>query len=309
MSSTVRHLVRKIGGHAVHTLVNAKVSLSIAPDFGARVVSLKDLASGREWLDGWAPASKRRLHPPRDPADFLTSPLAGIDECIPTIGEGRVAGRHLPDHGEAWNLPAPVDAEAAAQGELVSNWSLRCLPLDFVRRITLSGATVRFDYALTNRARRPTPFLWAWHPLFALRPGDRVEFPASIRKVIARNGQALPWPKARPGVDHSRGEISESPKRSFKGFVGPFADPRAVLHDKRGPSLTLRWAAEVHPYLGVYINRGGQRGLCQWAFEPTNARTDHLHNLVADKSPLHWLAPGETREWFVTTRVGQNATG
>lgn len=305
MPSSVRHFARKIDGHAVHTLVNAKVSLSIAPEFGARVVSLKDLASGREWLDGWSPAGKRRLHPPRDPANYLTSPLAGIDECLPTIGLGRVAGRDIPDHGETWNTPAPVDPEAAADGVLVSIWSLRCLPLDFVRRITLSGATARFDYALTNRARRPTPFLWAWHPLFACRPGDHVELPAAIRKVVSRGNRVFPWPRARPGCDLSRADLAASGRRTFKGFVGPFFDPRATIHDARGPSLTLRWTASVHPYLGVYVNRGGRHGLSQWAFEPTNARTDDLDRLVADKSPLHWLAPGETREWFVTARVGQ----
>lgn len=306
MSSSVRHSVRKISGHAVHTLANAKVSLSIAPEFGARVVSLKDLVSGREWMDGWSPAGQRRLHPPRDPENFLTSPLAGIDECMPTIGRCRVAGREIPDHGETWNTPAPVDPGAAAEGAFVSTWSLRCLPLDFTRCISLSGATVRFDYALTNRsARRATPFLWAWHPLFAYRKGDRVEFPASIRKVLTGKGLVLPWPAGHPGCNLSRADIAVTGRRTFKGFVGPFAEGRAVLHDLRGPSLTLRWPVEVHPYAGFYLNRGGQgRGLSQWAIEPTNARTDNLDRLVADKSPLHWLAPGETREWFVTARTG-----
>lgn len=302
---STRHLVRRVSGHAIHTLANAKVSLSIAPEFGARVVSLRDLASGREWMDGWSPAAARRLHPPRDPENYLTSPLAGIDECLPTIGRCVVAGRDIPDHGEVWNMLAPVDSGAAAGGEFVSTWSLHCLPLDFTRRITLSGATARFDYALTNRsARRATPFLWAWHPLFAYREGDRIEFPASIRKVLTQKGLALPWPAGRPGCDLSRADIAVTGRRTFKGFVGPFAEGRAVLRDLRGPSLALRWPAEVHPYAGFYLNRGRRQLLNHWAIEPTNARTDHLDRLVADKSPLHWLAPGETREWFVTARVG-----
>lgn len=303
-SPASRHTVRKVSGHAVHTLANARLSLSIAPEFGARVVSLKDLASGREWLDGWTPAAKRRLQPPHDPADFMTSPLAGIDECLPTIGRCRVAGRDIPDHGETWNTPAPVDPSAAASGAFVSTWSLRCLPLDFVRRITLSGATARFDYTLANRARRSTPFLWAWHPLFAFREGDRVEFPAAIRKVVTQRNRILPWPKARPGCDLSRGELANSGRRNFKGYLGPFADGRATLRSLRGPSLTVRWPVAIHPYVGIYLNRGGSGGHHQWAVEPTNARADHLDQLVADKSPLHWLAPGETRSWFVTARVG-----
>lgn len=299
-----RHTVRRVGGRPVHTLANDRVSISVAPDFGARVVSLRDLASGREWLEGWSPASARRFHAPADPADYMTSPQAGIDECLPTITRGRVAGRDLPDHGETWNLPAPVDLEAAARGEIVSKWSLRCLPLDFSRRISLSGSTVRLAYALTNRARRATPFLWAWHPLFTLRPGDVAEAPASVRKVVFRRGDARPWPQAMPGCDLSRGDLAASGRRTFKGFLGPLSLGAFRLRAKNGALLDLRWPAEVFPYVGYYVNRGRHT---HWAIEPTNGRSDSLERLVAegDRSPLVWLAPGETREWFVTARVGR----
>lgn len=298
-----RHSVRRVAGHEVHTLANAKVSVSLVPLYGARVVSLKDLASGREWLDGWAPAASRRLHPPHQPGEFMTSPLAGLDECIPTIARGRVAGRDLPDHGEAWETPAPVEPEAAARGELVSSWKLRSLPLDFTRRVTLSGGTVRFAYSLTNRSSRPTPFLWAWHALFSLRRGDRLELSPRIKKVVTRRGQPRPWPRAFPGCDLSVGDVAASGLSHFKGFLGPLADGAATIHGARGSSLVLRWPAAIHPYIGLYINRGRSRGLHQWAVEATNVRADGLHDVVRDKSPRHWLAPHETREWLLTARL------
>ncbi len=298
-----RHSLRRVAGHEVHTLANKQVSVSLVPLYGARVVSLKDLASGREWLDGWTPLSSRRLHPPRKRGEFLTSPLAGLDECIPTIARGRVAGRDLPDHGETWETPAPVDPEAADRGELVSTWKLRSLPLDFTRRITLSGATVRFAYSLTNRSARPTPFLWAWHALFALRRGDRLEVPPQVRKVVTRHGQPRPWPQAYPDCDLSQADLAASGLTAFKGFLGPLAEGAATLRDSRGPALSLRWPAEIHPYIGLYINRGKTRGLHQWAVEATNVRGDGLHDAVRDKSPCHWLAPHETREWLLTARV------
>lgn len=299
-----RHTVRRVSGHEIHTLANARVSVSLAPGFGARVVSLRDLASGREWLDGWSPASTRRLHAPRDSADFLTSPQAGLDECIPTIGSCRVAGRDLPDHGETWNTPAPVDAEAAARGELVSAWKLRALPLDFTRRVSLSGGTVRFAYSLTNRTSRPVPFLWAWHALVSFRRGDRLEMPPQVRKVAMPRGEIRPWPQAFPGANLSRADLSGAPRPWFKGFLGPLALGTATFHDSRGPSLTLRWPAGVHPYIGLYINRGRSAGVHHWAAEATNGRADRLSDLVADKSPRHWLAPRETREWTLAARVG-----
>lgn len=299
-----RHTLRRVDGHEVHTLANAKVSVSLVPRYGARVVSLKDLASGREWLDGWTPRSARRLHPPRVDGDFMTSPLAGLDECIPTIGRCRVAGRDLPDHGETWDTPAPVDPEAAARGELVSAWKLRSVPVDFTRRITLAGAAVRFAYSATNRTSRPVPFLWAWHGLLSLRRGDRLELPPQVRKIVTRNGVPRPWPRAFPGCDLSTGDLAASGRGNFKGFLGPLAVGAATVRDARDRSLTLRWPASVHPYIGLYINRGLTRGLHQWAIEATNVRGDVLEKALPDKSPLHWLAPRETRGWTLTARIG-----
>jgi galactose mutarotase-like enzyme len=299
-----RHSVRRVEGHAIHSLANAKVRVSLAPEFGARVVSLRDLTSGREWFDGWAPASARRLHAPRDPADFFTGPGAGLDECLPTIVPCRVAGRDLPDHGETWTTPASVDAAAAEAGELVSAWKLRSLPLDFTRRITLSGATVRFAYTLTNRSSRPTPFLWAWHALLSLRRGDRLELPPAVRKCQTGRGSPLPWPRALPGCDLSVADLAASPRKCAKVFVGPFARGAATVHDSRGRSLSLRWPSKIMPYAGLWISRGYWNDLHHWAVEPTNARTDALSRITRDKSPLHWLSPRETREWFVTARLG-----
>src|SRR5258706_2720611 len=102
--------IRRLQGLAVHVLDNAEIALAVVPELGAKIISLKNLRSGREWL--WHPPGGVKLFKnlPRD--DFSTSPLVGVDECFPTIDPCSWQGRELPDHGEIWSVPWQVDGGA-----------------------------------------------------------------------------------------------------------------------------------------------------------------------------------------------------
>src|ERR1700682_5913207 len=102
--------VRREQGFGVFILGNQEVELAVVPELGARIISLKDLRTGREWL--WRPAGGRELF--RDGAgdSFENSPLAGLDECLPTIAPCCWQGRDLPDHGEVWAAAWTLDFEA-----------------------------------------------------------------------------------------------------------------------------------------------------------------------------------------------------
>jgi hypothetical protein len=169
---TVRHARRSVRDFTVHSLTNEAVSLAIVPELGGRLVSLRDRASGREWLDGWSPAGRRRIWHPTDPSDFATGPGAGIDECLPTVLPCRVGGRDLPDHGELWNRPPVFDPSAAANGEFLCEWALRSLPLGFRRRITLEGRRVRFDYRIEIFVPAEKR-IWGYY-VYPLLEGDRM---------------------------------------------------------------------------------------------------------------------------------------
>lgn len=296
-----------VSGFEIQTLSNASVSVALAPALGGRIVSLRDLASGREWLDGWRPASRRRLWAPANPRDFSTGPGSGIDECLPTVLPSRHDRRPVNDHGEVWSLPAHLDPAQLALGRLACRWSLRSLPLDFSRVVSLRGGTVRFAYALTNRAGTTTPFLWAWHALFSLRRGDSLHFAPSVKTCLTPGGSShLPWPVCSPGSDLSRAEVGGQEAPCAKVFIGPLRTGTATLRQSGGSGLQLRWPAKIHPFAGIWITRGFWKGLHHWAVEPTNAPVDFLADAVA-RYPAHsWLAPGETREWTVTARVLAN---
>ena len=296
-----RHTRRQVGDFAIHTLANEAVSISMAPELGGRIVSLRDRISGREWLDGWSPASRRRIWHPSDPADFETGPGAGIDECLPTVLPCRVMGKALPDHGELWNRAPAFDPDLADTGVFSCHWKLRSLPLAFERRIFLRKHEIRIDYRLGNMAYKPTPFLWAWHPLFTWKRGDQLRFAPSENTCLG-GGERIPWPVTEPGTDLSRALFPKAATPAAKVFLGPLSKGRAEINAASGARLTLSWPAELFPYAGIWITRGFWKGLHHWAVEPTNAPVDCLSEII-DPSPVTLLAPREVREWSLSIRL------
>lgn len=279
-------------------MASDEVSLSIAPELGGRIVSLRDRLSGREWLDGWSPAAKRRIWHPSDPADFETGPGAGIDECLPTVLACKVGQSSLPDHGELWNQ-AP-EFEVDPEHGFSSRWNLNSLPLAFERRISLRKNVVRLDYRIENRADAATPFLWAWHPLFTLKSGDQIR--SSETSCLTPDGECLPWPATQPGHDLSRAAFPAEATPAAKVFLGPLSAGRAEIVAKNGASLALDWPAELFPFAGIWITRGFWKGLHHWAIEPTNAPVDRLSD-IREPSPVSQLAARESREWTLSIGV------
>lgn len=298
----LRHLEE---GVEIHTLSAGNVSFSVAPEFGARVVSILDLATGREWLDGWSPAAARRLWRPSDPAIFSTGPGAGLDECLPTVLPCEVAGSDLADHGELWNEAVPVTIHPERQS-LSCEWPLKSLPLAFRREISLVPGQLRFNYQLENLADRPTPFQWAWHPLFTFEPGDELRFSPTPANCLDPLGPELPWPAFQPGCDLSRADLTGEVSKCAKVFVGPLAMARVSIVALSGARLDLEWPVEWLPYAGLWLTRGGWNGLHHWAVEPTNVPVDGLAEAVrrTELAPWVWLAPGETRCWQVHLTLG-----
>ena len=292
-----RHTRKKVGDFEIHSLANDALSLSIAPELGGRIVSLKDRLNRREWLDGWAPASKRRIWHPTDAADYETGPGAGIDECLPTVLPCKIDSKSLPDHGELWNQQPEFDVGLAETGVFSCRWNLKSLPLAFERRISLGKSEIRFDYRIENRADSATPFLWAWHPLFTWKRGDQIHFAPSEKTCLSPGGgEARPWPEAQPGADLSRAYFPAGAAPAAKVFLGPLAKGRAEIRAKSGARLTLAWPSALFPYAGIWITRGFWKGLHHWAIEPTNAPVDRLSDIQNQDAPS-LLAPREVRNW------------
>jgi galactose mutarotase-like enzyme len=250
-------------GFDVYTLRNDCVEILVVPELGAKIISLKNLRTGREWL--WHPAGELKLFCNRAGDDFFQSPLTGIDECLPTIAPCLWQGRELPDHGEVWSVPWQVNSTAWENGILRTSICLKTLPLEFERTIELQENEIQISYQLANRGEAEEKFVWAFHPLLKLQPGDELELPESTRALL--NG--ADW------IDAIAFAAPEN--QCAKNFATPVNEGfAAVKNSKTGDRLKFIWDTAENDTLGLWLTRGGWHGHHHFSIEPTNAADDSL---------------------------------
>jgi galactose mutarotase-like enzyme len=291
MKAPTNQLVtRQLQGFNVYVLGNEEAELSVVPELGAKIISLKNRRTHREWL--WHPKDDLRLFKNQPCDDFSASPLAGMDECLPTILPCVWRGRDLPDHGEVWNQPWQVDDDAGQNGILTTSIQLKTSPLVFKRTIELRGNEIRFDYQLSNISAAEEHFVWALHPLLRLAAGDELDLPDSTRALF--NGET--WVDAI---------TSAAPKKNCaKVFAYPVQEGRAAIkNEAQGDRLEFVWDPVENNALGLWLTRGGWHGHHHFAIEPTNANHDSLV-VAADHNRSGAVAGNSSVTWQILLRVG-----
>src|SRR3954470_21382631 len=192
--------ISSIQDFATVSLRNESLEIVVMPEIGAKVYSLKNLRSGREWM--WRPPEGEVFAQLPLGTGFEKSSLVGADECMPTIMECEWRGRSLPSHGEAWSSTWELDRLALAHGRLVTRLQLPISPFWMERSISLNGNKAHFEYALRNVDFTPQEFMWAFHPLMEIRSGDRLELPgiicmineSAINLPLGGRGDRIAWP-------------------------------------------------------------------------------------------------------------------
>ncbi|MGC3958505.1 MAG: hypothetical protein QM813_11355 [Verrucomicrobiota bacterium] len=282
--------VRQEQGFDVYVLGNERVELAVVPELGARIISLKDLRTGREWL--WHPPGGRKLFRNRLGDDFATSPLVGMDECLPTIAPCRWQSRELPDHGEVWAAPWTVKRDEWDNGVLQTSVQLEISPFDFERTIELQENEIRLSYQLHNRNNTAEHFSWAMHPLLRLRIGDQLVLPATTRALL--NGAA--W------VDNLTSALPAGD--CAKIFATGVTEGVAAIHNPGTEDrLEFGWAPTENNTLGIWLTRGGWHSYEHFALEPTNSAADTLA-VAAKRDCCGTVEALSSVNWQVCLRVG-----
>jgi galactose mutarotase-like enzyme len=304
------------------TCDNGRVRLTLLPDLGAKVISLVDASSGREWIATQAGVVFHRAALDDDYADH---DKGGWDECFPSIGAGfhpasPWAGIPPADHGELWSRPWCYQMEADS---IVGSIHGARFPYSFERRLSLEGHSVHADYTVTNLVELPFPYFWAVHPLFAAEPGMQVLLAAPTRVTCELSTHApalggylerLDWPVAR-AADGTEVDLAtlRSPDSGFaiKLFTDRLRVGRAALHKPAtGEWLGVSFDCAAIPYLGLWLNQGGwpspERGLYHVALEPATARADQL-DVAMRLGEVEALPPFGLRNWRITLIVGQGS--
>lgn len=307
-SPTIFHLEKS--GFPVYGLRNDSVEVGVMPDLGARISSLVNLKTGREWM--WQPPGLLNLLRNEFGDSFDCAPLVGLDECLPTISPCSWHGISLPDHGEVWSLPWQLDEGEFEKGRIRTSVETPLTSLSFERSLSLDNNSLILDYRLENFSGDKREFLWSLHPLLEVREGDQIELPEEATSVLVESKKGMPgltqgsvvdWPNPVSGVSLDCMDLGSSSGACIKLFA-ELSDDGCVgitsLQNQEG--LIFEFDTQENPALGIWISRGGWNGYEHLALEPTNLPFDSLteHGRVP-RPPT--LQPCEHRTWTVVLRL------
>lgn len=289
-------------------LANDHLEVSLIPELGGKIFSLKRRDSRLEWL--WTAEPGSMIHTPDHRSDFSVTNLGGIDECLPIIKEQDYRGFHYSDHGQVWRWPALV--QEVSEEHIITETVLTDIPLRFRRTIFLEGSKIHFQYTLSNNGAQPLPFIWAFHPLLNIESGDRIEMhpdPQPLHIDFLRNlpkckqGALFSWPKICPHLDLTNPLSDLLPRYCAKLFFKSHAHNTATLiKGTSAERLAVSWSDKDCPYLGLWLSSGAWNGHTHLAFEPTNYPSDSF--LPDDDSPPT-INPSETINWAFEIHVMQ----
>lgn len=309
----------KFHGLRAITLDCPTMSVTILPDRGANIISIKDKRVNREWM--WQnPFVDYKL--PAYDADYMRYDISGFDDCFPTVGASAYPdhpwkGTLMPDHGELWALPwdyeiqdvippgiLPVGATAADKQVRMSVRGIR-LPYQFEKTLKLlEPDRLEISYKVTN----PTPMRmkasWAGHALVAIEPGMEVflpgdtQFQAKTKPWTAQPRNGLVWMKlGGPETDSALKVYTNKLTRGFGGFRDP----------KSGDFLAMLFSPKQLPYIGLWIDQGlkldDKNTHYNAAVEPANGGEDYKFNAANNMQPE--LRPKSIQAWNLTIQVGR----
>jgi hypothetical protein len=292
------------------TIENDLLKVQILPEFGGKIVSLRSVRTGEEFL--LPPINEYAQVSPL--ADFSASDGGGFDECLPSVAACQsIAGESpISDHGDLWRIPWHVDSEGRT---VVLHADATSRPLRLTRKATLEDATLILEYDLANLSDSPTSWLWSAHPLFQVAAGDRLVLPDEIEEVAVEysaSGQfernaSIPWPIAT-SLSGAVIDLSIVPERDETTALKLFARMRssgwcALYRKELGQGLLVRFNPNVLPYAGLWICAGawpsvGTAKQYTVAIEPTTSDSDSLIS-VAQRGTSRTLNARELFSWRV----------
>jgi hypothetical protein len=265
------------------------ISVTMLPERGGKITSLRDTGRGREWLE----SPEGPLSGPADGStEYDAGDMCGWDEMMPTISPCDYPGTsvQLPDHGELWSKSwevtshTPTSMSTSVRGD--------ALPFRFDRTLRLEARSLHIEYSVTTDSDDELRLLWAAHPLFAVSPGTRVildpsEFDSSFHDVSVADDFGI-------GSSH----------KFFARLLTATSTARII--DANGTFLALRWSRADAPYTGVWLDHMEYSRHPVVAIEPTNCPFDSLSEAVG--TDLAWtVSKYAPRRWSIDVEFGGRA--
>jgi len=289
------------------------IRVVLIPELGAKLVSILDKRSGREWLAQTDRLGNQGYDTPFDQGD-----LRGWDEMFPTIDRCLYPltpweGTAIPDHGEVWSIP--WQSRLSAQDELLvcQVHGVR-FPYHLEKRMRLDGeAGIVMDYEVVNLSPFPFSYLWAAHPLFQVEPGMRLVVPyeegsevilqVSKHDCLGQQGAKLPWPA---GANGTRLDLVPDKGDRYEKYYfceTPREGWARLEHPATGESVTMEYPVGEVPFLAIWANYGGYYGGYHVAIEPATGYLDALSTAV-EHGKVRTLPAHGSHSWRIRLVIG-----
>ena len=309
-------------GQPALALETASLRFVTVPGIGAKIVSLFNKRTGREWL---LPPVQRDFKPVAYGAPFVEQDMSGWDEMFPTIApckypiDGRHKGAVLPGHGEVWALPWQLDT--VANDRICLSTAGQVLPYRLTRTVQVLGdQKMRISFEAVNIGSEPLAALWAAHPQFAADEATRIRLPESVECVVNVHqtsdwtlNHIYPWPEAQAEKGHRvrLDRIGTADRRNCRKFYLPADQPvnwAALQQGTDGDWIRLSWDSGLVPYLGIWVDEGMYNAASTAALEPTTGFYDNLDFAWRNNRFMHML-PNEPDRWYIDIAVGSGMMG
>jgi galactose mutarotase-like enzyme len=291
---------------AMSTLVleNEKVRAVVAPELGARILSLiyKPTETDFAWHSPDAPLEK---------SDVELANVSGFFDCLPTTDPCTLKGRSLPLGGEISSNPWRILKTERTRKTVTIKAEAKCkiYPLLIRKEITLTRnkPVLSLQYELRNLSNETLEYHYSSHNTLQVSPFHRIVLPHEVSKVklgyagqFGKMGDEITWPEAvdikgnRIDVSKMRGPCEKTMENLYTPRLKqPWC---ALINEARKETIGFRFEGAL-PYILVCENNSRWRDYYFAALEPVSGRPDNLEVAVNQWKDFATLKPKEKTKW------------
>lgn len=231
---------------------------------------------------------------------YVEAECSACDDMYPTIDPCTPSPHfpEYPDHGEVCRMPFTVKVEE--QSFTLSVVSRR-LGFTYEKRVTCDEeGHLLLHYTIHNGTAYEFPDLWAMHCMLRGDESARLLLPfdeAEPVEMMFGPPDALELPR-----DRLLPFAADAPTYKFY-YPGPMPEGFCgCRYEKNGHQVLFRFDEKKVPYLGLWLNSGGFKGMYNLALEPCTALYD-TPDRALQRGRGSCLAPGETVTFTIRVEI------
>lgn len=301
---------------AMSTLVleNEKVRAVVAPDLGARILSLiyKPTETDFAWHSPDAPLEK---------SDVELGNVSGFFDCLPTTDPCTFKGKNLPLGGEVSSIPWRILKIERTRKAATITAEAKCkiYPLLIRKEITLvkDKPVLSIRHEVRNLSNEPLEYHYSSHNTLQVTPFHRLVLPHVVSKVklgyagqYGKMGDEITWPETidTKGQRVDIGKIRGPCEKTMENLYTDRLNEKwcALINEARKEAIGFKFDGDALPYILICTNNSGWRDYYFAAIEPVTGRPDNLDVAVNQWKDYATLKPKAKVNWKQTIILTHN---